>query len=209
MATIADTRATYELAVAAFLELVSAIPPERYDGPGLGGWDLRALVGHTGRSLVTVTTYLGTRAAEREVTSAADYYAAVNRIAGVDADGAILQRGIAAGEALGDDPSAALRGLYDDARAALDALDGQDPLIETIAGGMRVSDYLPTRTFELTVHGLDIARATGLPFTPPRQALAESLGVAAASAVELGFGATVLLALTGRQPLPEGTSVVP
>ena len=28
---------------------------------------------------------------------------------------------------------------------------------------MRLSDYLPTRTFELVVHGLDIARAAQLP----------------------------------------------
>ena len=38
-----------------------------------------------------------------------------------------------------------------------------DPVISTIFGGMRLSDYLPTRTFELVVHGLDIARAAQLP----------------------------------------------
>ena len=40
-------------------------------------------------------------------------------------------------------------------------------MVTTAGGGMRVSDYLPTRTFELTVHCLDIARATGLDFVPP------------------------------------------
>src|SRR5262245_40045272 len=86
MATVADRRATYEQAAEAFLELAATIPQERYDGPGLGDWDLRALVGHTARSFVTVTTYLGTRADERAVPTAAAYYAVVSRVAAADAD---------------------------------------------------------------------------------------------------------------------------
>lgn len=203
------TRATFDAAATAFLALVEQLPLPAYDGPGLGDWDLRALVGHTGRSLVTVATYLGTRADAEEVASPAAYFGAVSRIAGVDADGAIARRGVEAGQALGADPLTALRTSYAEATAALDALADSDPVVTTIAGGMRVSAYLPTRTFELTVHCLDIARATGVGFTPPTEALAEALGVAAASAVELGLGTDVLLALTGRQPLPPGCSVVP
>jgi hypothetical protein len=88
-------------------------------------------------------------------------------------------------------------------------LDGADVIVTTAGGGMRVSDYLPTRTFELTVHSLDIARATGLDFTPPTDALADTLALASASALRQGLGTDVLLALTGRRPLPEGVSVVP
>src|SRR3954470_23020877 len=55
-------RANFDAAADAFLDLVGAVPRERYDGPGLGDWDLRSLIGHTGRSLVTVATYLRTRA---------------------------------------------------------------------------------------------------------------------------------------------------
>ena len=43
-------------AARAVAALVDTIPPERWDGPGLGEWDLRALVGHTSRSLLTVET---------------------------------------------------------------------------------------------------------------------------------------------------------
>lgn len=206
-----QTRATFDAAATAFLDLAAQVPPDRYGEPGLGDWDLRALIGHTSRSLVTVTTYLGTRAETVAAASAAEYYALVSRIAGDDTTGAITQRGVDAGRALGDDPIATLRRLKADADAALDGLDGLDgdPLVETIAGGIRVSDYLPTRTFELTVHSLDIARATGLGFAPPRAALAEAVALAGASAVELGMGADVLLALTGRQPLPPNCSVVP
>ena len=203
-----QSRSTFDAAAVAFLDLAARVPLDRYDGPGLGDWDLRALVGHTSRSLVTVTTYLATRADAVAVESPAAYYVAVNRFVAAEEGDAIRQRGVDAGLALGDDPPATLRQLKADADAALDALDG-DPVVETIAGGMRVSDYLPTRTFELTVHSLDIARATGLDFTAPRAALAEALALASESAVELGLGADVLLALTGRQPLPPGCSVVP
>jgi uncharacterized protein (TIGR03083 family) len=207
--SLAASRAAFTEAADAFLGLVERIPLPAYDGPGLGDWDLRALVGHTGRSLVTVSTYLAEPAEELEVGSAAAYYVAVSRLAAVDADGAIRRRGVDAGRALGEDPLAALRTWREAADAALDRLGGRDAVVRTIAGGMRVSDYLPTRTFELTVHTLDVAAATGLDHDPPTGPLAEATRLAADSAVALGLGVDVLLALTGRRPLPPGSSVVP
>ena len=209
MTSLEEPRATYELAAAAFLDLAVRVPVERYAEPGLGNWDLRALVGHTGRSFVTVSTYLATRAEAVVTEDAADYFAVVSRLAHGTARDAIHQRGIEAGVALGDDPVATLRAAREAAGLALDLLEGADPVVETAAGGMRVSDYLPTRAFELTVHSLDIARAAGLAFTPPTDALADTLALASASALRQGLGTDVLLALTGRQPLPEGASVVP
>lgn len=38
-----------------FADLVGRLPATSWDGPGLGDWDLRALVGHTTRSLITVS----------------------------------------------------------------------------------------------------------------------------------------------------------
>lgn len=209
MTSLDDSRATYELAAAAFLDLAERVPLERYAEPGLGNWDLRALIGHTGRSFVTVATYLATHVDGVDVEDAADYFSVVNRIVHGAARDSVHQRGIEAGVALGDDPLAALRRSRDDAELALDLLEGVDAVVTTAAGGMRVSDYLPTRTFELTVHSLDIARATGLDFAPPTDALADTLALASASALQQGLGTDVLLALTGRQPLPEGSSVVP
>jgi uncharacterized protein (TIGR03083 family) len=206
---LGDIRQTFATAATAFVDLAEQVPLERYAEPGLGNWDLRALIGHTGRSLITVTTYLQTRAERVDAEDAADYFARVSRIVHGSARDAVHQRGIEAGVALGDDPVASLREARDDAEMALDLLEGTDPVVDTAAGGMRVSDYLPTRTFELTVHSLDIAHATGLDFTPPHDALAETLALAGASAMRLGLGVDVLLALTGRRPLPPGTSVVP
>ena len=84
-----------------------------------------------------------------------------------------------------------------------------DPLIAVIGGlGIRLHTYLPTRTFELAVHGLDIARATGLSFTLPADVLDEATVLAARIAVATGDGEIVLTALTGRAALPPSFSVV-
>ncbi len=72
---------------------------------------------------------------------------------------------------------------------------------------MRLSGYLPTRIFELAVHSLDIARATGLSAGLPNEVLAAATTLATQIAVELGEGEAVLLALTGRAELPHPFSV--
>ena len=83
-------------------------------------------------------------------------------------------------------------------------------MIATIAGGMRLSVYLETRTFELAVHGVDIADALGV--APPafgaevRRAAALEL---AAAVVALTEDAPVAArALTGRAGRPPGFSIV-
>lgn len=199
-------RQTFLDAATTVVDLVARIADDAWDGPGLGVWDLRALVGHTGRSLVTVTTYLAQRAPAVEVASPEAYYAWVSRSGGGLSEAA-AERGRAAGAALGADPRTAFAALLDDARSALDGA-ADDDVVPTIAGGMRVGDYLPTRTFELAVHGGDIAAATGLSLTFPPAVLAGAAALAARVAVELGRGPTVLTALTGRAPLPSGFSVV-
>ena len=83
-----------------------------------------------------------------------------------------------------------------------------DYVLETVAGSMRLGDYLPTRTFELVVHGLDIGRATGTDPAYPDEVLADAAALAAQVAVRTGRGPDLLLALTGRAPLPTGFSVV-
>ena len=199
-------RSTFLDAAAVVADLVDGIPATAWDGPGLGVWDLRALVGHTSRSLITVVEYLGRPAATEEVATSEAYYVAVARLIGAD-PAAVVERGVAAGAALGDDPAAAFRAGLADATAALEHA-ADDDLLTTLAGGMRLAAYLPTRTFELAVHGADIAAATGIPVVFPASVLAESAALAARVAVVLGHGPVVLAALTGRSGLPPGFSVV-
>ncbi len=73
---------------------------------------------------------------------------------------------------------------------------------------MPLSAYLPTRTFELVVHTLDLAAAIHAPGEPPTEPLAASLELAAGLALHSGRGVEVLLALTGRRTLAADFSLV-
>jgi uncharacterized protein (TIGR03083 family) len=201
------TDTVFASAARAFAELVHELPASTWGGPGLGDWDMRALVGHASRSLITVSTYLTTTASQEDVTSPHDYYAKIRDYASKAGAAAIVERGRQAGRDLGADPAATVDAL---ANRALDDLDGAgDPLIAVIGGlGIRLSNYLPTRTFELAVHGLDIVRASGVQFRLPDEVLDQATVLAARVANALGHGEPVLLALTGREALPDPFSVV-
>jgi hypothetical protein len=199
--------ATFASAAGSFATLVHSIPDGRWDGPGLGDWDLRSLVGHTSRSLITVSTYLQTTTEREDIATAAEYYARINPSAlGIDSS-AIVERGRQAGRDLGDDPAAAVGGLVQ--RVLSDLATAGNPLVQVIGGlGIRLHTYLPTRTFELAVHGLDIAGAVGIPHRLPAGVLEEATLLATQTAAATGHGETVLLALTGRAALPPSFSVV-
>ncbi|CAN5829183.1 maleylpyruvate isomerase N-terminal domain-containing protein [soil metagenome] len=186
-------------------DIVARIPDDQWDRPGLGDWDVRALVGHTCRAFVTVLTYLDQPAATEDVRTPEEYYALVHRMT-VDA-AEVAERGRQAGAALGADPGAKVHELVEAVTARLATAD-PDAVITTIVGGMRVGPYIPTRTFELVVHGLDIAAATSLTVDFSHQALADAVTLAARTAVIIGQGPDVLRALTGRTKLPGGFSVV-
>lgn len=199
-----DVRETFAEATRAFANLVRRIPADSWDGPGLGQWDLRSLVGHTSRSLVTVETYLGRPAEIEDVPSPAAYYVA---IAETD-HAAVAVRGVEAGHALGGDPAQFIDALASRVLAQLEVAG--DPLILTAAGGMRLEKYLPTRTFELVVHSLDIAAAVPRIESPEfsDQLLSEVARVAATAAVLLGRGVELVRAITGRATLSPGFSMV-
>jgi uncharacterized protein (TIGR03083 family) len=204
---VTDPVATFGSAARSFAALVHGIPGDRWNGPGLGEWDLRSLVGHTSRSLITVSTYLQNAAEREDITTPQEYYAKVNPAAlGVDPAG-IVERGRQAGRDLGDDPAATVDQLV--SRVLDELVDAGDPLITVIGGaGIRLHTYLPTRTFELAVHGLDIARAVGISVELPADVLDEATRLAARIAVSEGHGETVLLALAGRGGLPPSFSIV-
>ncbi|BBX20302.1 mycothiol maleylpyruvate isomerase [Mycolicibacterium duvalii] len=202
-----DERAVFAGAADYFVALVRQIPHGRWDDPGLGEWTVRDLVGHTSRSFVTVSTYLRAPAQHEDVTDAADYYVKIADYAAGMGATAIVERGRQAGRDLGADPAAAVAELA--SRALADVAAADDPLLEVIGGyGIRLSSYLPTRTFELAVHGIDIARALGIDHPPPPEVLSDAAALAARIGAALGHGPAVLLALTGRAALPGGFSVV-
>jgi hypothetical protein len=199
-----NVRETFAEAARTFVDLVRRLPHHRWDGPGLGEWDLRSLVGHTSRSLVTVETYLEQPVDTEEVPTPAAYYVA---IADLD-NAAVTDRGRRAGQALGENPAEFVDALAKRVLAQVETAG--NPLIHTAAGGMRLENYLSTRTFELVVHSLDIAAAVP-DVEPPEfsdQLLSEVARVAATAVVLRGSGVELMLALTGRATLSHGFSMV-
>jgi uncharacterized protein (TIGR03083 family) len=185
------------------VSVVAQVPADRWDSPGLGTWTVRTLVGHIGRSFTTVIEYSARPANEVDIADAAQYYLSIDGIL-ADPD-QIDARAAQAGLALGDDPLGAIRELQDRAAAAL-ATD--DHVIQTIAGGMRLSDYLPTRIFELGLHSVDLARAIGVAEAVPPEVTDNVLALAVEVAKRRGDSQALMCALTGRGPLPPGYSIV-
>jgi Mycothiol maleylpyruvate isomerase N-terminal domain len=123
-------------------------------------------------------------------------------------DAAIAERGRSSGAALGDDPAAAVKKLSRRVTALVNASPEDAPLA-TPMGMMTLAGYLPTRTFELTVHSLDLARA--LHRTAPaslKPAITASCELAGSLAGQLPAAPELLLLLSGRGGLPQGVSVV-
>lgn len=204
-----ETRAWFDRAAEGLLEAARAVRPEDLQRPGLGVWTVRDLVGHASRSFVTIETYLAAPVdpdAPRLETPAEYYAAALGSVAGTNAD-EVAERGRAAGRALGEDPVAGLETLAARVRALVEATPDDAP-VATPFGTMTLAAYLPTRGFELTVHGLDLCRALG---TNPPVRLTDTAPAALALAASLAGpdrAVTALLALTGREPLPEGFNLV-
>ena len=195
---VGDSQGAFAAAADWFVQAATQVGG-RWERPGLGEWDVRALVGHTSRSLLTVESYLASPAESLAIPSTVAYYRATHELA---AGPGVAERGRAAGSALGDDPAAVVAEIAARVVAVVEACDGTE-LVTTIVGGMRLADYLPTRTFELAVHTSDLARALGLPLDVPDAAAAQALRLVADLAVTGGLAGPLLLAATGR-PVPEG-----
>lgn len=197
-----DFRRTYRAAAVSFADLVTRLPDDRWDSAGPGDRTVRDLVGHTVNSaLRPVPDVLG-RTADNLAADSPEGYWAVVRTAPPSAAGAGDS-----GPALGPDAGDTVAELIGRATATL-ANVGDADVVATPIGGMRVRDWLPTRTFELVVHGLDVAAAAGVDFRLAPAVLAETAALSARTAVAIGDGELVVRALTGRAVLPPGFSVV-
>jgi len=199
-------RECFAAAAEGFVTAVDAVGDGDWERPALGVWTVRDLVGHASRSLTTIEAYLPIPVDEIVIRSPLDYLRALRGLS-MDTE-AIADRGRKAGTALGDDPAASVRALAERVMALVAATPDDAPL-PTIFGGATLAAYLPTRTFELAVHTLDLVAAVGL--DPPAvlaAPVAASLALAAGAAGEGDDAALVLLALTGRRGLPPGFSIV-
>ena len=206
-------RHAFHSAASGFVELVGEIPPDAWSRPGLGIWDVRALVGHTARGLSTIESYLGAATSLPPVEGPVGYYLRAlsdddDAEARAARDAAIAARGREAGEALGDDPG----GFVGELARRVEALVARTPddaPVASPAGRMTLADYLPTRTFELTVHSLDLTRALGLEAPPVLgPAISACCELAGAVAGRRPNAADLLLLLTGREGLAPGLTIL-
>jgi hypothetical protein len=181
-----------------FVALTARIEPHAWDRPALGTWDVRSLVGHTARALSTATTYASRRAEHADHADPVSYL----RWSLTADPAAIAERAAQAAAAFGDDPSSTIRALAGDALATLEKVDLEAP-IATPAGTMTLAAYLPTRTLELIVHGVDIAVALDLDAAPPRRALRTVATLLLELHLTRTPPAALIRALAGR-PLPPG-----
>jgi hypothetical protein len=198
-----SSRQAFADAAGWFVDTV-ALVDGRWARTGLGEWDVRSLVGHTSRALLTVEAYLEQPATRVEVGSALDYFLRSRAVAD---DAAVAARGRQAGEALGADPAAAVAHIAIRVLARIEPCDGEE-LVTTIAGGMRLAAYLPTRTLELVAHTTDLAAALDVRAEPPQAPAQQVLELVAGLAVREGSATTLLRAAIGRGGLPPGFSVL-
>lgn len=145
-------------------EAVQALTAEQLALPaGLGAWSVRELVAHLAAAAGVVARGLERPAPAGPAVPLLDWPFGTGARAGAIA--------AAAEEAAQQDPY----GLFETATARITELLPAVPgerLLETSAGPMRLTDYLVTRSVELSVHTDDLNRAAGLSVPIDRQALA-------------------------------------
>lgn len=180
-----------------FADTVSRVG-DRWEAPALGVWSVRGLVGHTAQGLMLWRTALRQPAATLAIGSVPAYFRAAKAMA----PGVIAQAGRRVGDAFGADPGAQVVRLVRELPGAGRARRGED-VVGTPLGGMRLRDYLATRVFELTVHTADLVTALDLTQEVPSDAAVVALQVMAELAVDAGLTMPLLLAATGRGPLPD------
>lgn len=84
-----DSRNAFADAAAWFVD-TTALVGERWTHPGLGEWDVRSLVGHTSRALLTVEAYLDRPAGQVDVESTVEYFLRAQALAD---DASVAERG--------------------------------------------------------------------------------------------------------------------
>lgn len=206
LSSVDTRRSCFQSAATALVELVDQIPLDAWDRCALGVWSVRDLVGHTSRALSTVESYLAKTADGDRLDGPVNYFLAIGESL-ADPD-AVAQRGRDAGAALGQDPAAAIHDLVNRVSTLVNETPDDAP-VATPVGTMTLANYLPTRTFELAAHGLDLTRALGLR-TPSAMspAISASLELAGTLGGQQSSAPELLLLLTGRDGLSEHLSVL-
>lgn len=174
--------------VEAVAEAAHRLTPEQLRLPsGLAGWDVHHLLVHIALQTDAVPRLLAASAppagARRIGLST---WAVTTAATAAQTDG--WTREEAAGT---EDGAARIDEAVAQLEVVLEAAVGTDTLVPHELGAMRVLDFTVTRLVELVVHGDDLARATGVPVTFDRQALAMTARLLADALAAKAPGASV------------------
>ena len=193
----AAVRAAFDEGAATLLSTLRAITPEFWDRAGaLGEWTTRELTAHTLRAFVTIEGYLAAApATDRVLADAPEYYATV--LSDPTMHQGVASRARQAGRQL-IDPVGEAEATIERVLAQVAATADDDP-VNTFAGQITLIEYLATRVVELGVHTLDLQRATG----QHPQLHPDTAAVVLSVLIQLSSPIPVILALSGRAPLPD------
>ena len=206
-------RHSFHNAVEGFKGLLIDISDDDLDRNGLGVWSVRDLIGHTSRALSTIENYCGHHSKEPVIKGPVEYFSTARALmadkeAWEKRENAIAERGKETGESMGRSP---MTFVYDLAERVTIIVDthADDTEVATPFGQMSLIDYLPTRTFELTIHSLDLAKALSLSIPDIlSDAIHDSLILAGEIAAKHSQSPKILLALCGRIELPNNLHIV-
>ena len=200
-----EIRETYLEAGEYFAGIVDSIDIDGLEAPALGEWCVRDLIGHTYRAFTTVLSYSASPTQQVDFERPVDYFLS---LLSTDINhGQIAERGRAAGLEIIDNPKMMVRGFAMYVTNKLEELS-DDHIVGTLAGGMRLIDYLPTRTFELIIHTMDLTKALGMESNPPERGLESTLQIVGQLALHRGHAPDLILASTGRHGLANGFTVL-
>ncbi|WP_257161145.1 maleylpyruvate isomerase N-terminal domain-containing protein [Corynebacterium cystitidis] len=195
-----DSRTWLNAATGGLLEILPDLN-SHLDQPGIGDWSVRALLGHTSRAYLLIEHFLNQADGMTglpELESAGVYYRVARHIATDPQHD--FERGPGAGQKLGEDPEATIREIIERVLRRLDRT-ASTALVDTGSGTINIETYIDTRAFEISMHTIDLARASDQPI-PQRtlSTLDNCLALATDIATE-DEKLDLLLAATGRQPL--------
>ena len=200
-----DIRGTYLEAGEFFAKVVDQVDIDGWEVPALGEWCARDLTGHTYRSFTTILSYSAKPGDKVDLERPVDYF--LTAFEGLADPKQVAERGRAAGLEIIDDPRMMVRGFAMYVKNKLEEL-ADDHIMATPVGGMRLIDYLPTRTFELIIHTMDLAKAVGVDDQPPEKGMAATLEILGQIALYRGCASDLVFGITGRGGLSDGFSVL-
>ena len=193
----AAVRDAFERGASTFLDVLRGVTSDQWDQPeALGDMSTRELAAHTLRAFITVEGYLVAESVtDRVLADASEYY--ITAFSDPKVHEGVAVRARQAGRQLLDPVGEAEVTV---ARVlALVASTANDEPVNSFVGQITLSEYLATRVVELGVHTLDLARATGQPIALHSDTASVVLSVL----TQLASPTHLILALTGRQSLPD------